>query len=855
MTAPLVHAFLHFPSSTLSYCASFLLISMHPIVEKALAEKKPRVRRATQSPVASVSDPNHKVDRFSILEELRDPGYAIPEITTSSFSGHLLPPLRDGINVKDVVASLKREGLIDSEEGQMWLKTGTRSATGGGNTFAPLVEIFDKAISAVSATTPHLEQVIEMILLPNRHRRSDRRIRLPSACFVLKSSRERTSARKKNAPLSLSWSDFALTMELKKSSSDASCKSNASRVIHSIQRNMAHDPCRRFSFGITVENTSMRLWFCSRATPVVSEEFDFTRNPNLLIHVFLSLAFASKEDLGWDPTVRPYIRGDGERVYHIDVDGEIYETDRILASSSAEELVGHATRVWMVRHLHSGESYVLKDVWVEDGRDLEHIIYEDILHDVETKYSVDARKEVASHLLTPTAHWLVHVNGVEDHTTTVMMREYLPSFRRKFRVEITGPNEISKSESESCSSYDIEIQDSIRDDLRMPLPWCNPVRKVIGRRHYRVLFKEIATAIYTLRNLGEVFTVLGDSTKALSRIHGCGWVHRDISIGNLYMYRGRGLIGDLEYAKCKNSDVAHELRTGTPDFVAVEAAGRIYTYLPEEDDDELEAELRAMVEGRMADIRLKETTERSTPFFHNDLHDLESLWWIAVWVLFSSCPVSDDGTVNAEDSERDEQREAASSMLFPSVELRRERRLFLQSKDAFYTRTAWMPDRFRSIKVVLNTLRRSIVRKYSKFEADYPDFRDDALGEAHDEFLKHLGRCKELASGVMLTPYISITRRLRLRNVEGLGKSQASTVLPTVVAKHVVECELYGTSPTSPSPDGVSIGHHNQPLKGDGCTSTECFVRTGKRKRDDNDDGGIPSIRPFRMPRHELQVY
>ncbi|KAL5479068.1 hypothetical protein ACEPAI_2356 [Sanghuangporus weigelae] len=820
---------------------------MHPIVEKALAQKMPRVRRVTQSPVASVSDPNHKVDRFSILEELRDPGYAIPEITTSSFSSHLLPPLRDAINVNDVVMSLKREGLIDSEGGQMWLKTGLRSATGrGGNTFAPLIEIFDKAVSAVSATAPHLEQIIEMVLLPNRHRRSDRRVRLPSACFVLKSSRERTSARKKNTHLSLSWSDFALTMELKKSSSDASCKSNASRVIHSIQRNMARDPCRRFSFGITVENTSMRLWFCSRATPVVSEEFDFTRNPNLLIHIFLSLAFASKEELGWDPTIRPSIRGDGERVYHIDVDGETYETDRILASSSAEELVGHATRVWVVRHLISGESYVLKDVWVEDGRDLEHIIYEDILRDVETKYGVDARKEVASHLFTPAAHWLVHVGGMEDHTTMVMMREYLPSFKRKFRVEITGPDEISTSELDSCSSYDMEIQDSIRDDLREPLPWCNPVRKVIGRKHYRVVFKEIANAIHTLRNLAEVFTVLGDSAKALSRIHGCGWVHRDISIGNLYMYRGRGLIGDLEYAKRKNSDIAHELRTGTPDFMAVEAAGRIYTYLPEEDDDEFEAEHRAMVEGRVADIRLKEKTERSTPFFHNDLHDLESLWWIAVWVLFSSRPVSDDGTENAEDSERDEQREAASSVLFPSVELRRERRLFLQSKDDFYARVAWMPDRFRSIKVVLNTLRRSIVRKYSKFEADYPDFRDDALEEAHDEFLKHLGRCKELASGVMLTPYISIARRLRPRSVEGSG---------IWIAKHVAEREPYGTSPTSPSPDGVAAGHHNQPLKGDGCTSTDCFVRTGKRKRDDNDDGGIPSIRPFRIPRHELQVY
>lgn len=46
----------------------------------------------------------------------------------------------------------------------------------------------------------------------------------------------------------------------------------------------------------------------------------------------------------------------------------------------------------------------------------------------------------------------------------------------------------------------------------------------------------------------------------LKWIHGCGWVHRDLSVGNLYWYRGRGLIGDFEYAKRRNSDAEHERR-------------------------------------------------------------------------------------------------------------------------------------------------------------------------------------------------------------------------------------------------------------------------------------------------------
>ena len=35
-------------------------------------------------------------------------------------------------------------------------------------------------------------------------------------------------------------------------------------------------------------------------------------------------------------------------------------------------------------------------------------------------------------------------------------------------------------------------------------------------------------------------------------------MHRDLSIGNLYLYQGRGLIGDFEYAKRRDSHVEDE---------------------------------------------------------------------------------------------------------------------------------------------------------------------------------------------------------------------------------------------------------------------------------------------------------
>ena len=56
---------------------------------------------------------------------------------------------------------------------------------------------------------------------------------------------------------------------------------------------------------------------------------------------------------------------------------------------------------------------------------------------------------------------------------------------------------------------------------------------------------------------------------ALQVIHKVGWVHRDLSIGNLYLYIDpvsgvkRGLIGDFEFAKKVGNGGRHEKRIVT----------------------------------------------------------------------------------------------------------------------------------------------------------------------------------------------------------------------------------------------------------------------------------------------------
>ncbi|KAF9073803.1 hypothetical protein BDP27DRAFT_1197548, partial [Rhodocollybia butyracea] len=67
---------------------------------------------------------------------------------------------------------------------------------------------------------------------------------------------------------------------------------------------MRNDARRRFAFSLTIEDTTVRLWYHDRDTIVCSEPFDVHTVRMELVHVFLALGSASNADLGFDTTMR-----------------------------------------------------------------------------------------------------------------------------------------------------------------------------------------------------------------------------------------------------------------------------------------------------------------------------------------------------------------------------------------------------------------------------------------------------------------------------------------------------------------------------------------------------------------------
>ncbi|KAL5520261.1 hypothetical protein ACEPAG_9474 [Sanghuangporus baumii] len=767
----------------------------------------------------------NKEEKINIAEELTNPSYVFPEIDTNSFINCLLPPLREGTDITRIRSSLSKRGFVGF--GGKW--KGLWTVSGGKrrkkrDTFAPLVDIFRRATSVAAANIPHLKKTMDMVLLLAPEER-DRCVSLQDACFLLKDKENTTEHHTIN-----SWDDIALTVSYRRISNDETRKENARKIVSNMQLAMARDPCRRFTFGITVENTTMRLWFCSRASPVVSKPFDFSTDLDLLIHVFLSLAFATKEELGWDPTIRPFIRDDGRRVYRIDVDGETYETDQVLSKSSSEQLTGHATRVWIVQRPGSDDLHVLKDVWIEDDERPEHFVYEMLLHDVEELYGADVRQQVASHLLTPIAYCLVRANGEEDDTTNVMMRGYTPSFKETYRANVEN---LGSGDEGVLPSTEIGIEGLERGDLRDPLHWYNPVRKIVRRRHYRVVFREVAKPLYAVRDLTDAFSVLSDSAKILKWIHGAGWVHRDLSIGNLYLYQGRGLIGDLEYAQRKNPDIRVTTKIGTSDFMAVEAATLCYLYRPQLGEERSHAQFLAVIEGRLEDAKKMIESRRAPPFSYNDLHDLESLWWIAVWEVFNNVdPGEEDSYLQSE--EQDDRRQSAAAKLFSGCNEIVNRKQFMRVTDVYYDELAWMPRCLYDVRFILDSLRIELILSYQKFEATFPSARTQIIDGVHDEFQKGFAKCMDSCKDA--NPKSHRDLGVLSRSLEKDFVKQSNSVSRI---QHAVSAEdSVAGSATCLEKKGLGIraDHVSDPS-----------TRETKRKRDSDDF--IGSVHPLRKPR------
>ncbi|KJA23921.1 hypothetical protein HYPSUDRAFT_86460 [Hypholoma sublateritium FD-334 SS-4] len=449
----------------------------------------------------------------------------------------------------------------------------------------------------------------------------------PDACGLLETfiPIHTNSWQKPDSPSSsrlLHWFDIAYSLEYKKDDSIEKSNDNTAKILWSMHHLMNVDNRRRFTFGITIENVTVRVWFCSRQVVLVSKPFDFMKTPEYLIWIFVSLHYASVALLGYDSTIKHvWSKSEGTMQCEIDVFGisspgkqpviKQYRTTGSILSNEAFIIRSRATRVYAAYEISdaSKTQVVIKDSWVDATRHLEGDILQDILQDVSA--------EEKALFLTVLIHGIVQSGGVNDSTEEVMIRGDRKVIIGSVRNRQTGNHIYSANLFNLIKRFNVQESRRPLGKHRVKLAATNvstsylpqaargPYVDHAAKIHYRIVFQEKGTSLHhhsfnreiEMRSI--LIPVLYDTIKALGVMWRKGYVHRDISDGNILLYGGRARLVDLEFAKKYGTGPSSPVRTGNYNFIATG--------------------ITLSAEGSI---------------LHNPLHDLESVWWLGVWALY-----------------------------------------------------------------------------------------------------------------------------------------------------------------------------------------------------------------------------
>ena len=166
------------------------------------------------------------------------------------------------------------------------------------------------------------------------------------------------------------------------------------------------------------------------------------------------------------------------------------------------------------------------------------------------------------------------------------------------------------------------------------------------------------------------------------------------------------------------------------DFMSIEVAEHKYLFHSESFAEE---GLTAKEEMQIAEIKRK-TSLAKFPFAHNYLHDLESLWWVAVWIVFYNDFRTPQQLDKDEFLSDGKLQLLQARILFPSAMHKTSRRDGFQID--FPEIFVELPKSKHVICDALNILRQRLIKRYKLVETTLPHSIDTSAfeDEIYDTF-------------------------------------------------------------------------------------------------------------------------
>ncbi|KAK7461475.1 hypothetical protein VKT23_008652 [Stygiomarasmius scandens] len=423
---------------------------------------------------------------------------------------------------------------------------------------------------------------------------------------------------------------------------------------------------------LSIDGDVAHLWYFSRSHSVRSTAFSARKDVHTLIKFVLAILFGTPEQLGFDASITHKQDMQGNLYYVYKVNEHYYRTiGKPISEHYARGISGRATRVWKVEPcdkdgtvLEGCSPCVLKDCWLEgDYTELQlqkaiferlekqkgsaHILKESpvpaprgpsapvlesapapALGEASTpNLSVPAPNQVEVLSQSPPLCALKHIlpddreeracilaalDNYREYFIAIIEEEVLPQFipcvpssRTACRFDDDTPvRSASPSEVLSTTRTGYEDQLTISHDSDICL-----TRAFTPRRYCRIIYEEVCETVDNLSSIKEIARTLHDCVIAIHLLYLVGYIHRDISVGNVFYSTtaNRGKLSDLEYARPFHCcDAATDSKIGTPAFMANDLLAGVYTTW----------------NGR----------EKPDAVLHN-LHDLESVLWLTLWVF------------------------------------------------------------------------------------------------------------------------------------------------------------------------------------------------------------------------------
>ncbi|KAF5334124.1 hypothetical protein D9611_014900 [Ephemerocybe angulata] len=457
-------------------------------------------------------------------------------------------------------------------------------------------------------------------------------------------------------------SPFGLTVPVAFRLNEEVIAQNQRQLAQAMGESMDDDVSRNFIYGISIEGNRVSLWYSTRHTTVKATSFSYIKRPDLLIRVLVSLFSADRDALGYESHITSL--ADGSYLYELDgiaaKAGNLKSSQRLRSKAVPKQepsfffktthLVSTGnSRIWKavevmsksnLKPKHRGREVILKDTWVDTGSATEFELQHQLFQDIDILKQSDWESLPILKGIPPDREEFRRLRGyLKDDTYKSLFLRY--DERMHYAGQSTkslSPEQVWNPANTPGVAHTLagNLEQHCRTTTR-PHPLKDgfvPNLCLTSRRRCFFVFPDTCKRVSDLPTLGDAMDVLNQAYYALLLMFCAGWVHRDISDGNILATevdsKWIAKLSDLEYAKKVPSNVQRspEPKTGTPYFMAYEIQSSNFICPPAP----LPPTLTFVVWGK---VESKKRTEPPACVVHTFFHDIESLYWLILWIITS----------------------------------------------------------------------------------------------------------------------------------------------------------------------------------------------------------------------------